>query len=363
MFDDLRIRVDIPHEHVVEFGMRSDGTRSRPQRIKKWGIANQSIRIKPVRSKDGTAGLVIEGSFNGFLNGQTVIGTMDLTWLVKQVVDKVLASLSILPTPSEQGEIDKGQIKLERMDVVGYLRIRHLGDAGTVLRALDVGLAGSRRNRMIFPRETVVYHSSSSYWSLMFYDKGQRWSQLAARMLLRARQEHPANPAAGCPTCSTACACSASCPRRWKNGSPCAERGSLSRAILGRPAGVHDFPGAAGVAHRWFQLSAAARVALAWSAGIRHPASGCDESSSLSGSSICPKNVLFFGRESRHPLATCQHRAGCPAPAHRRFEHRRRHLSQGAPREARYRVHTGAVCEPGRPRCGRQGLAAAGRAR
>jgi hypothetical protein len=169
MFDDIRIRLDIPHAHFDEHGLHPDGTRTRPQRIKAWGIGNQSVRVRSVK---GPA-LIIEGSFNGFLNGHTVVGSMDLQKLVKQVVDQVLGKLKIEPTPEQQLMIDEGRIKLERLDLVGYLRVDHLGGVPKVLEALDVGLAGSRRNRMIFPRETVVYHSHSKYWSLMLYDKAQ----------------------------------------------------------------------------------------------------------------------------------------------------------------------------------------------
>jgi hypothetical protein len=122
--------------------------------------------------KNGSA-LVMEGSFNGFLNGHTVIGSMDLMELVPKVVYKVLKMLKIKPTRDQRLMIDEGRIKIERLDVVGLLRVDHLGGSPAVLKALDVGLAGSSRNRMVFPKETVVYHSCSSYWSLMAYDKAQ----------------------------------------------------------------------------------------------------------------------------------------------------------------------------------------------
>lgn len=169
-FDDLRILVDIPHKNKGEFGLRPDGTKGRAQRIKKWMVANQTIRIKSVRH---ATGLIMEGSFNGFLNGHTVIGSMDLMELVKEVVFKVLKMLKIRPNRDQRRMIEEGRIKLERLDVVGLLRVDHLGGCAAVLKALDIGLAGSSRNRMVFPKETVVYHASSSYWSLMAYDKAE----------------------------------------------------------------------------------------------------------------------------------------------------------------------------------------------
>lgn len=193
MNDDIRISLDIPHNPLDPYALKSDGTKHRPKRIKKWGVGNQSVRVRSV--KKGQA-LVIEGSFNGFLNGHSVVGSMNLIELVKRVVDQVLKMLKIKPTREQQRAIHEGRIKLERLDVVGFLRVDHLGGAPAVLQALDVGLAGSKLNRMIFPKETIVYHSCSKYWSLMFYDKAQHlrskhpetWKKLDPRIKEVARQ-------------------------------------------------------------------------------------------------------------------------------------------------------------------------------
>lgn len=170
MYDDIRVRLDIPHEPFDKVELRPDGTRARPKRIKPWGRTDPSIRVRSV--KNGQR-LIIEGSFNTRINGHAVVGSMKLRKLVKRVVDQVLAQLNIVPIPQQQRAIDEGRVTLERLDVVGFLRVDHLGGVPTVLQALDVGLAGSKRNRMVFPNETVVYHSHSSNWSLMFYDKEQ----------------------------------------------------------------------------------------------------------------------------------------------------------------------------------------------
>ncbi|MBX3625030.1 MAG: hypothetical protein KF892_08475 [Rhizobacter sp.] len=170
MYDDIRIRLDIPHEPFDKVELRPDGTRVRPKRIKPWGPTDPSIRVRSVKKEQQ---LVIEGSFNTKINGHSVVGSMNLRQLVKRVVDQVLKQLGIVPTPEQQQAIDEGRVTLERLDVVGFLRVNHLGGVPIVLQALDVGLAGSKRNRMVFPKETVVYHSHSSNWSLMFYDKAQ----------------------------------------------------------------------------------------------------------------------------------------------------------------------------------------------
>lgn len=193
MNDDIRIRLNIPHDPFNDVELRADGTRGRPKRIKPWGRTDPSIRVRSVRKGKR---LIIEGSFNTRINGHSVVGSMNLQELVKRVVDQVLKQLGIAPTPKQQRMIDEGRITLERLDVVGFLRVDHLGGVRAVLQALDVGLAGSKRNRMIFPKETVVYHSHSSNWSLMAYDKAEHlrskypetWKKLDPRIQDIARK-------------------------------------------------------------------------------------------------------------------------------------------------------------------------------
>jgi len=169
MLDDIRVCIQVKHKEFQERSLSPDGN-SRPKRLKKWGIGNQGVRVNSVKK---SRFLVIEGSFNGYLNGQTIVGSLDLLTLVRRVVAKVLKQLGIMPTAKEQRRIDQGRVKLERLDLVGYLYVKHLGGPAAVLHALDVGLAGSKRNRMVFPKETIVYHACSSFWSLMAYDKAQ----------------------------------------------------------------------------------------------------------------------------------------------------------------------------------------------
>lgn len=86
-------------------------------------------------------------------------------------------------------------------------------------------------------------------------------AQPGAQVPLQAWRGHPTDPTAGCPTCSMACAWSASCRCLWNSGSPCSERAPKSHLIPRRLARPREVPGAAGTAHRWFQISAAARLA------------------------------------------------------------------------------------------------------
>lgn len=171
MIDDIRIRLQLAHKPIDEQELLPDGTKRPPRRMKLYGAWNNTVRARSVR--DGQY-LVIEGSFNGFLQGNNVIGSMNLQALVSEVVSRVLTHFGITPTRTEQEAIDDGRIKLERLDVVGYLKVGHLGGPPVVIKGLEVGLAGSREKRMMFPRETLVYHSHSKYWSLMAYDKEQQ---------------------------------------------------------------------------------------------------------------------------------------------------------------------------------------------
>ena len=168
MYDDIRIRLEMDHFPFGKRRINADGSQGAYGRIKLMGPADHSIRIRSVKKNTQ---LIVEGSFIAFLQGHSVVGSMNLNAVVQEVIRRVLKHLDEHPTPREQKRIDEGRIRLERLDVVGLIDVSHLGGPGNVLKALDVGLAGSRANRMIFDRETVVYHSHSRYWSLMGYDK------------------------------------------------------------------------------------------------------------------------------------------------------------------------------------------------
>ncbi len=170
MIDDIRICLKLAHTSIDQQDLLSEGKSRPPKRFKVMGVRDASVRVRSVR---GGQHLVIEGSYNGFLKGHNVIGTMDFPALVQKVIRKVLRHLNIKPSREGQRAINEGRIKLERLDLVGYLKVAHLGGPSAVIKALDSGLAGSVENRMVFPGETLVYHSHSKYWSLMAYDKAR----------------------------------------------------------------------------------------------------------------------------------------------------------------------------------------------
>ena len=168
MIDDMRIRARIAHQPVGKRKLLPDGTEGAYGRVQLRGVGERGVRVRSV--KNGQF-LIIEGSFIAFLQGHNIIGTMKLDELVFIVVRRVLRHFGITPSSAEMEAIREGRIDLERLDVVGYVKVAHLGGPGVVVEALDVGLAGSTRNRMVFPKETIVYHSHSEWWSLMAYDK------------------------------------------------------------------------------------------------------------------------------------------------------------------------------------------------
>lgn len=169
MLDDIRIKVKVKHrplEAVRE--LRPNQPEGRARRRKKvHGPGERTVRVN---SLAGGTELVVEGSFSNMLQGHNIIGTMNLQALVEAVTSRVFKHFRIRPTPAEWKRIKVGRVKLERLDVVGYLRVDHLGGVAAVIKALDVGLAGSARNRMIYAKQTFIYNVSGQ-WSLMAYDK------------------------------------------------------------------------------------------------------------------------------------------------------------------------------------------------
>jgi len=187
MIDDIRIVIDLNHEPIDAVEFLPNGERKPPRRKKIYGARDCTVRVRSIR--EGTQ-LVIEGSFAGYLQGHNVFGTMRLGTLVKAVVLKVLKELEIKPAPRESNKIKQGDVKLERLDVVGFMNCDPFGGAPFVIRALDAGLIGSNTIKFVAPSETMIYNAKSSYWSLMFYNKelqmekklGDAWQEFDERI-------------------------------------------------------------------------------------------------------------------------------------------------------------------------------------
>ena len=168
MIDDIRIVVDVKHDPMQYSEFIHDGQYRSPRRQKFMGKNDRSVRVRSIH--DGTK-LVIEGSFSGFIYGHNVVGLMDLQYLVKHVVFEVLERMKLNPTDTERKNIINGNVKLERIDVVGFMRCDTLGGPSAVINLLELGLAGSAKKRFIAPEETLTVNTTSSYWSLTFYNK------------------------------------------------------------------------------------------------------------------------------------------------------------------------------------------------
>ena len=168
MIDDVRIVVDIKHKICDEVEVQCNDKNRKPNRLKFLGKRDRSVRVKSIH--EGTQ-LVFEGSFCGYLQGHNIVGTMNLTLLVETVVLKILRRMKIKPTPDELARLKAGDVKLERLDVVGYMRCSSMGGPAAVINCLAAGLVGSKKIRFVAPDETLVYHMRSSYWSLMVYNK------------------------------------------------------------------------------------------------------------------------------------------------------------------------------------------------
>jgi hypothetical protein len=168
MYDDIRVVVAVKHEQTESTDIDKKGRKSKPRRIKFLGENERSVRVRSIRNG---AQLVVEGSFLGFLQGHNCAGSMDIKSIVREVVLNILKRMNIKPTTLEILKINRGDIKLERLDIVGFMRCNDMGGPSAIINALEAGLIGSRVKRFIAPNETLVYHMTSSYWSLMFYNK------------------------------------------------------------------------------------------------------------------------------------------------------------------------------------------------
>jgi hypothetical protein len=171
MIDDIRIVVDVNHTKEQDSELLPGGEYRKPRRLKFLGKRERSVRVRSIR---GGTKLVIEGSFAGYLQGHNIVGTMDLQRLVTLVVIDVLKRMNLKPTHMELKKINDGNIKLERIDVVGFIRCDELEGPSTVINQLELGLSGAPMKRFIAPGETLTCNVTSSYWSLTFYNKARQ---------------------------------------------------------------------------------------------------------------------------------------------------------------------------------------------
>lgn len=177
--DNLTIVIPVSSREITDKELLPDGTvREAPRkpRTKVKEPSGGNLRVQWV--KDGT-GLKVEGSFPLFLRGNNVLCPVKVQQTVQEVVRRVLRLLDIHPTERESRLIREGKIKIDRIDVVGWVKTKHLSPSvGLVIESLNYGLKASRRACMYFPRETLVWNATSRYWSLMVYDKA---AQLRAK--------------------------------------------------------------------------------------------------------------------------------------------------------------------------------------
>ena len=172
MADNITVAIRIKSRKFKPKKLLPDGTivpQAHTVRIRVYDPSGGDLHVR--RTKSGKK-LIIEGSFIRFLQGHNVICPMDVQAIVKEVIKRVLKALGIEPTKKEQARIDRGEVKLDRLDVVGWVNVHDFsGSVGHVIAALDFGLAGALMNRLIVGAQTLVWNAFSKYWTLMLYNK------------------------------------------------------------------------------------------------------------------------------------------------------------------------------------------------
>lgn len=172
MADNITVAIRIKTKKFKPKKIMPDGTTVPLTHSARIRVYDPSGGVLHVRRTASGKKLIIEGSFIRFLQGHNVICPMDVPAIVKEVIKRVLKVLEIEPTKQELTRIEKGEVKLDRLDVVGWVKIHDFsGSVGHVIAALDFGLAGSLMNRLVVGAQTLVWNAFSKYWTLMLYNK------------------------------------------------------------------------------------------------------------------------------------------------------------------------------------------------
>jgi hypothetical protein len=174
LIDTIKIQIPVKHE---PFGTKFLQNTPGEERLR---ISNGSVPIQGpylgcklvVWSKFDGKVIQIEGSPAKFFTGQNIVGSEDLPLLVKLMTNAVLDDLNITPTRQERMAIERGDIRLLRLDLAAHVRCTSRRALAQIIRGIRIALSYSDQTVMSYGSESVYVGHNSVYSTLKFYDKG-----------------------------------------------------------------------------------------------------------------------------------------------------------------------------------------------
>ncbi len=129
-----------------------------------------ALKVRSVRA--GRA-LLIEGSLARFLQGHNVFGSVRLGALCREVLERVTQALGIEPSDADRRAWERGQIRLQRVDITRSFRVGNPDIALRICR--EIAFCLLERGWKIaseYEWETIYFRKRSRRYSWKFYVKG-----------------------------------------------------------------------------------------------------------------------------------------------------------------------------------------------
>src|SRR5574337_1014795 len=137
------------------------------------GSYSKVIQVRSQRTATGLPGVWISGNPAKWFQGHNIFGSSNIRGLVREMLERVCASVGITPTDQDRYQWQHGIIDMHRVDLTrSWLLAGGLPQVRSAIRSLDSTAHLAHRGRGHFKGDSLTFGKGSRRWSLTFYAKG-----------------------------------------------------------------------------------------------------------------------------------------------------------------------------------------------
>lgn len=136
------------------------------------GSYSSNIQVRSTFDQHGRPAIWVSGNPAKWFQGHNIFGSENISGLVLEMLKRICASISLVPSADDLALWDAGAIKLERVDVTHSFDLGTLPRVRNSLRSLDSTANLKHRGRGHFKGDSLTFGKGSRRWSLTLYAKG-----------------------------------------------------------------------------------------------------------------------------------------------------------------------------------------------
>lgn len=136
------------------------------------GSFSCAIQVRSEATELGKPGIWVSGNPAKWFQGHNVFGSSDIKGLVLEMLERVCASVGVVPTGDDRKAWADGEIDMYRVDVTESFDLGTLPRVRSFLQAMDSSAQYKHRGRGIFKGDSLTFGKGSRRYSLTFYAKG-----------------------------------------------------------------------------------------------------------------------------------------------------------------------------------------------